>query len=125
MQQKIDDLTKSVDRIDMEVDEVKKDIQGIIREQDLNSYKNDALLKTLEKVEQKLINIHSDVTSFKEELKAEINITKEDIRKESYVSFVTKDQYFPVKTIVYGLVGLILTTVVAALLALIIVNPLP
>lgn len=32
-------------------------------------------------------------------------------------NFVTKTEFQPVKTIAYGLVGLILTTVVAALLA--------
>lgn len=36
--------------------------------------------------------------------------------------FVTQDQFTPVRNLVYGLVGLTLTSVVVALLALVIIN---
>lgn len=47
---------------------------------------------------------------------AEINVKLDD-------KYVTKDQFDPVKNIVYGLVALILVAVVGALVALIIINP--
>lgn len=52
------------------------------------------------------------------------NITLKDIfdeigelRKEIRATYVTKDEFKPVKSIAYGIVALILTTVLAAFLA--------
>jgi ABC-type phosphate transport system permease subunit len=49
---------------------------------------------------------------------AEINLKLDD-------KYVTKDQFEPVKNVVYGLVALILIAVVGALIALVINNPRP
>jgi len=43
-----------------------------------------------------------------------------DIKNKLEESYVTKDEFDPIKKVVYGLVGLILTGVVGALLALVI-----
>ncbi len=40
----------------------------------------------------------------------------DEIKKNIQDNYVTKDQYFPIKSIVYGLVGLILMAVLTALL---------
>lgn len=121
----VDDLRKAVDRIDKDVMDVKKDVQGIINGQQLGTYKNDLLVKSLEKIELKLINIQEEVSVFRNELRNEINSTKEDMRRESYRNFITKDQYAPVKNVVYGLVALILVAVTTALLAIVIIKPTP
>lgn len=47
---------------------------------------------------------------------AEINTKLDD-------KYVTKDQFDPVRNIVYGLVAVILLAVVGALIALVIINP--
>jgi len=46
----------------------------------------------------------------------------EEISKKIGEDFVTKDEFEPVKRIVYGLVGLILVAVVGAVLALVIIQ---
>jgi len=52
-------------------------------------------------------------------IKAEIT----EIKQKLDCQYVTQMEFKPVKTIVYGLVSLILTGVVGALLALVIVKP--
>lgn len=47
----------------------------------------------------------------------------EDINKKITDDFVSKDEFEPVKRLVYGLVSLILITVVGAVLALVIIRP--
>lgn len=42
-----------------------------------------------------------------------------DIKTKLELDYVTKDQFEPIKRLVYGLVGLILTAVVVAILSLI------
>jgi len=125
MSSTVEDLQKSVDRIDRDVTEVKKEVQGIISSQELGAYKNEVLVKSLEKIEQKLINIQDEVSSFKGDLKTEVSTAKDNMRKESYNSFVTKDQFAPVKNVVFGLVALILIAVITAWLAITIVKPTP
>lgn len=52
----------------------------------------------------------------------DISYIKQDIKeiKDSVVtSYVTKDQFEPIKRVVYGLVGLILTSVVIAVVTLV------
>jgi hypothetical protein len=44
----------------------------------------------------------------------------EQFRKEVREQYVTKDEFLPVKSIVYGLVGIMSLTVVGALLSLVI-----
>lgn len=46
-----------------------------------------------------------------------------NIEKKLEGHYVTKDEFEPIKKIVYGMVGLILVAVVGALLALVIINP--
>lgn len=55
-------------------------------------------------LESKLDSVRGDVTEIKNVLKG---------------SYVTQDQFVPVRTVVYGLVGIILLGVVGALLALV------
>lgn len=43
-----------------------------------------------------------------------------DLRNEINSKYVTKEEFAPVKAIVYGLVSLILTSVVVALIALVV-----
>lgn len=45
-----------------------------------------------------------------------------DIKMSLNNSYVTKDQFDPIKKLVYGLVGLILTAVVVALMSLVVNN---
>jgi hypothetical protein len=57
-----------------------------------------------------------------EVIQNDISYIKSDIKeiKDSVVTgYVTKDQFEPVKRIVYGLVGLILTSVVVAIVTLV------
>ncbi len=56
-------------------------------------------------LENKIDHMTSDIKEIKDALKG---------------TYVTQDQFAPVKTIVYGLVGIILVSVVGALLTLII-----
>ncbi len=51
-----------------------------------------------------------------------IDETVRDIKKKIESDYVTQDQFNPVKSIVYGLVGLLLTSVVGALLGLVILK---
>lgn len=46
-----------------------------------------------------------------------------DVKTTLQQDYVTQDQFEPVKKLVYGLVSLILITVVGAILALVIVKP--
>lgn len=57
---------------------------------------------------QSIVNISSDI---------------KDINQKLDEKFVTKTEFSPVKTVVYGLVGLILVAVVGALIGLVILRP--
>jgi hypothetical protein len=52
----------------------------------------------------------------------QINKTMSELSQKIDDKYVTKESFEPVKTLVFGLVGLILTSVVLALLALVIIN---
>lgn len=125
MSSSVEDIQKTVDRVDRELSEVKREVQSIISSQDLSVYKNEVLVKALEKIEVKLINIQDEVSSFNIDFKNEVSTAKDTIRNESYNNFITKDQFSPVKNVVYGLVALILIGVVTAWLAITIVKPTP
>lgn len=56
-------------------------------------------------LDEKITGIQSDVA---------------EIKSQMHGLFVTQDQFTPVKTLVYGLTGLMLTTVVGAILMLVI-----
>ncbi len=60
-------------------------------------------------------NIAKDISDIKQAM--------EDAKEKADERYVNQDQFVPVKTIVYGLVSLILTGVVGAILALIISKP--
>lgn len=45
-----------------------------------------------------------------------------DVQTTLRSSYVTEDQFSPVKTVVYGLVGIILTSVIGAILTIILTN---
>lgn len=55
--------------------------------------------------------IQNDISYIKQDIK--------DIKDSVVSSYVTKDQFEPVKRVVYGLVGLILTAVMVAVITLI------
>lgn len=59
-----------------------------------------------------LDTIANDIGYIKEDLK--------DIKETVGATYVTKDQFEPIRNIVYGLVGLILTAVIVAILSLVI-----
>lgn len=71
---------------------------------------------------QNQINLTNELS----EMKVDIKYIQRDLGeikqalKENNDKFVTQDEFEPIKKIVYGLVGLILTGVVGALLTLII-----
>lgn len=44
----------------------------------------------------------------------------DDLRCEMRELYVTKDQFYPVKTIAYGIAGMAVTAVIGALLALVV-----
>jgi len=52
-----------------------------------------------------------------------IRVNVVEIKAKLDNDYVTKEEFEPVKKLVYGLVGIILLTVVGALLAVIIVQP--
>jgi hypothetical protein len=56
--------------------------------------------------------IQNDITYIKQEV--------DDIKKLVENKYVTKDEFDPIKKVVYGMVGLILVAVVGAVLALVI-----
>jgi len=54
-------------------------------------------------------------------LESRINAMQEDIREIKdvlHARYVSQDQFAPVKNVVYGMVGLIMATVVGAIMAL-------
>lgn len=59
-----------------------------------------------------LDTIANDIGYIKEDIK--------DIKDTVGSTYVTKDQFEPIRNIVYGLVGLILTAVVVAILAIVV-----
>ena len=70
-----------------------------------NKTMKDSLQTQVAVLTQATMDIKSDVTEIK---------TKLDSR------YVSKDEFEPIKKLVYGVVGLILTTVIGALLALVV-----
>jgi len=56
----------------------------------------------------------------KKEYSDEINDRINDLRRELYDNFVLKVEFTPVRSIIYGMVGLVLVTVCSALLFLVI-----
>ena len=49
-----------------------------------------------------------------------IESSMEELRRELRDDYITRNEFQPVKTLVYGLVGLVLTAVVVALVALVV-----
>lgn len=45
-----------------------------------------------------------------------------DIKKKLETNFVTKDEFDPIRNVVYGLVGLVLTSVFVAVIGLVIIK---
>jgi tetrahydromethanopterin S-methyltransferase subunit B len=50
----------------------------------------------------------------------DLNGTVKDVKKNTEMNFVTKAEFTPVRQIVYGMVGLLLTAVVGALISLVV-----
>lgn len=73
--------------------------------------KLDSLDKDVKRIERTVEKISEKIDELKDELRAEV--------KDEYIN---NDKFEPVKLIVYGLVGLILVTVVSALLSLVVPN---
>ncbi len=80
----------------------------------------------LERLDERTASILEDLAEIKKELankyvsKDTFETIKDTVQNMPEV-YVTKDEFAPVRKIVYGLVGLVLTGVVAAILALVIV----
>lgn len=76
---------------------------------------NEALAKRVESVETKLsIRVN--------ELEKTLNARIDNSNAELDANFVKKEAFNPIKNIVYGAVGMILTSVFAALIALVIIK---
>lgn len=80
----------------------------------------------LEGVERMLSETRGSIKELSEEtrrsvkeLDYKIDVMGQTLKKE----FITKEEFEPIRRIVYGLVGLALTSIVLALLAQIIINP--
>lgn len=70
----------------------------------------------------KVAVILNDVTHIREEI-GDIKTELHDQREENRKDLVRKEEFEPVKKIVYGLVGLILVAVVGAIVALVVTQP--
>lgn len=71
-------------------------------------------------------SIKSDVSDLKINTKAdmmELKTAVKELTKTIDDSYVTKSEFAPVKAVVYGLVGLILTAVVIAVIYLVVQKP--
>lgn len=77
----------------------------------------------LEKLENDL-RVNNDTIHKKIDI-TEIRLSKriDDIETDIEKNFVRKDQFTPIQKIVYGLVGLTLTTVLGALIATVVYKP--
>ena len=66
-----------------------------------------------------ITSITKDIGFIREEM-VEIKSNIKEIKDNIKVGYVTKDEFAPIKNVVYGLVGLILTAVVVALISLVV-----
>lgn len=62
-----------------------------------------------------------DLKTYMDEKFNEIKQTLEKLSTNLEANYVRKEEFQPVKQLVYGLVGLILTSVIGALLALVVI----
>ena len=86
---------------------------GEVIQIDIKMKKDSETLKT------KIAVMQNDIEHIKGSL-GEIKSVVEEIKKNMEDKYVTKTEYTPVKQIVYGIVGLILTTVFGAMLSIIV-----
>ena len=86
---------------------------GKVIQIDIKMKKDSETLKT------KIAVMQNDIEHIKGSL-GEIKSVVEEIKKNMEDKYVTKTEYTPVKQIVYGIVGLILTTVFGAMLSIIV-----
>jgi hypothetical protein len=63
---------------------------------------------------------HNDIYKKVDDVNTALLLLTKDVKTsmEAQKNFVTKDQFWPVRTIVYGMVGVILVSVTGAILAL-------
>lgn len=69
-------------------------------------------------MENELKNLGKNLDEFKLNMKTDI----EEVKRLLKDGFVTKEEFAPVKSIVYGLVTLVLISVVGALIALVVMH---
>jgi hypothetical protein len=72
-------------------------------------------------LDKKVAVMQNDIESMKKMLEKN-EVFQDNLIELLERKFVTKDQFKPVKAIVYGAVGIILTTVFIALLALVVIQ---
>ena len=72
---------------------------------------------TMEELKQ-LLSDHDLIVRI-DERTAALGVTMEDVKK----NYVTKEEFNPVKKLIYGLVALVLSGVVGAIIGLVINNP--
>lgn len=75
-------------------------------------------------LDTKVAVILNDVGHIREEI-GDIKMDLQEQRKEAKENYIRKEEFDPVKRIVYGLVGLILVAVVGAIIALVVIQPTP
>ena len=91
-------------------DEVIKDVQGLAIDSNTNTSNIDNIKEKLDKVEEKVDALAAKIATNKDEIVAAV--------KAEFVKYV---EFEPVKTLVFGLVGVVLITVLVAVLALVVV----
>ena len=103
---KTESLISAIAALQKEVDKISIEVQKI----DVNEKQLNYLEKNLERIERTV-----------EKVVTQIENMKKDIHDEMRDTYVNNDKFEPVKIIVYGIAGVVLLTVLAALLGIVVI----
>ena len=82
---------------------------------------NDSTATKIAIMATNIANMGKDITELKSDIKSDVADLKQRIDNMGN-RYVSQDEFKPVRSIVYGLVGIILTTVIGALISLVLLK---